>query len=238
MHLFELAYSCRLYGHFSGFDTSLVRFRHRVTPELDPWSDVHRAWLFEWLNSWGCRQFAKEHHATTASTSLVHWADDWVARLPPPTAQLTDLSTADLESAAEAYAALRDSLASRRSQPSGRIDPVTFGPTGAAKTLFALRPEVFPPWDDPIRVQLRFGADATSFRAYLVGVADQLRQLSAEAGVPVSALPALVGRPESSPPKLIDEYNWVVITRRCPPPSQEEAEQWAEWARKSAPGGA
>lgn len=236
MHLFELAYSCRLYGHFSGFDSSLTRFRERVAPQFDPWLDEHRAWLFEWLNSWGCRQFAKDHHATTASDSLVKWAEEWLARLPSSDMHLTDLSVAELESSANAYAVLRDSLASLRRQPGGRLDNVTYGPTGAAKALFALRPNVFPPWDDPIREQLGLGGDAMSFQRYLTSVAEQLRLLSVEAGGPVAALPDLVGRPNSSPPKLIDEYNWVVITRRCPPPTLAEALRWAKWANKPAPG--
>jgi hypothetical protein len=51
MRLFELAYSCRLYGHFPGFDRSQTRFRERVARDLEPWLEEHRAWLFEWLNS-------------------------------------------------------------------------------------------------------------------------------------------------------------------------------------------
>jgi hypothetical protein len=94
---------------------------------------------------------------------------------------------------------------------------VTYGPTGSAKTLFALRPMLVPPWDDPIREALGFIGDLGSFRVYLTGVAEQLRSVASEAGVPVSALPALVGRPDSSPPNLIDEYNWVTITRKLHP---------------------
>jgi hypothetical protein len=148
----------------------------------------------------------------------------------------TDLSVVELELSVSAYAALRDSLASKRLQASGRLDHVTYGPTGAAKTLFALRPNVFPPWDDPMRAKLRLSGDAASFREYLTSVAEQLRQLSDEARVPVNDFPQLIGWPDSSPPKLFDEYNWVVITRRCPPPTPDEALRWAEWATKPAPG--
>jgi hypothetical protein len=71
-----------------------------------------------------------------------------------------------------------------------------------------------------------------SFQRYLTEVASTLRALAAEAGVPVADLPKLVERPNSSPPKLVDEYNWVVRTRRCPPPTLEEVLRWAEWARQ------
>jgi hypothetical protein len=39
-------------------------------------------------------------------------------------------------------------------------------------------------------------------------------------------------RPNLSPPKLIDESNWVVKTRRCPPPAPEEVLRWADWAQQ------
>jgi hypothetical protein len=45
---------------------------------------------------------------------------------------------------------------------------------------------------------------------------------SAEAGVPVQDLPTLVGRPDSTPPKLIDEYNWIVITTGINPTAQPD----------------
>jgi len=230
VRLFELAYGCRLYGCLTGFDDTLNQLRHRTAPALDPRRAEHRAALFEWLNSWGCRQFAKEHHATTASDSLVRWADAWLERLPAPAAHLTELSVPELEQALHAYDALRVSVASQRHLGADASADVTYGPTGAAKTLFALRPNVFPPWDDPIRVHGGYGAGAAGLLAYLLDVARSLRELSAEAGVPVSDLPGLVGRPGSSPPKLIDEYHWVVVTRGCPPPTPDEIAQWARWA--------
>jgi hypothetical protein len=35
-----------------------------------------------------------------------------------------------------------------------------------------------------------------------------------------------MGRPNSSPPKLIDEYDWIVHTSKCPRPSALEAAEW------------
>ncbi len=46
---------------------------------------------------------------------------------------------------------------------------------------------------------------------------EQLRSPSAEAGVPVQDLPTYIGRPDSTAPKLIDEYNWIVITKGINP---------------------
>ena len=229
MKLFELAYACRLYGQLADYDASLKRFRDLVAPSLEPSKAKHRAALFVWLNSWGCRQFARDHHATTASDSLVRWTNGWLSQLPPPEVPLTDLTSVQIRAYALAYEALRDETASFKAR-GGRSHAVTYGPTGAAKTLFALRPNVVPPWDEPIRDALGLSADLRSFGDYLSNVAEQLRALATEANVPVSKLPALVGRPYASPPKLIDEYNWVVITKGCAPPTTDEVVRWAEWA--------
>lgn len=232
MHLFELAYCCRLYGQLTTYDSSLSALRKAVGPQLNPANPDHRAALFQWLNAWGCRQFAKEHHATTASHSLTAWANHWAARLPGPATQLTDVSPSEVAMCVAAYAALRDSIASTRLLPGGRKSSVTYGPTGAAKTLFALRPNLVPPWDDQIRDELKLDGGVASFGVHLTSVATQLRALAKEAAVKVPALPALIGRPKSSPPKLIDEFNWVVITKGLRPPAVADLEQWNTWARK------
>jgi hypothetical protein len=229
MRLFELAYCCRLYGDISGYDASLAHV-WALGPTLDPYDATHRTALFVWLNAWGCRQFTKKHHATIASDSLVRWAAEWLSRLPGPDAQLAELSPLELATCAAAYDDLRIQTAGLRRWPDGHDVAATYGPTGAAKTLFAIRPGVFPPWDDPIRAHFGYGADQTSFGRYLSSVAALLRELASEAGGSVADLPALVGRPHSSPPKLIDEYNWMVVTKGYRPPTADEVRSWATWA--------
>jgi hypothetical protein len=145
MKLYELAYCCRLYGQLTGYDRHLSQLHQQAGRDFDPLLPAHRAALFQWLNGWGCRQFAKQHHATTASESLVRWATSWLGNLPAWPEQLTDLSAARLALCAGAYDALRVLPASRRTLNNGRVSVVTYGPTGTAKTLFALRPNVFPP---------------------------------------------------------------------------------------------
>jgi hypothetical protein len=132
---------------------------------------------------------------------------------------------------AAAYDALRTSTASYRQLPTGVQATVTCGPTAAAKVLFILRPNVSPPWDEAIRT--RYGDDAAGYHRYLSGVADQLRSLANGAAVSVSDLPALVGRPASSPAKLIDEYNWVVISKRLHPPARDQLLMWADLAGRA-----
>ena len=217
MNLAELTEACRLYSQVTNYDASLQVLREQTAPGIESDDPEHRAALFVWLNSWGCRQFAHEHHATTASESLVRWAHTSVPKLPAPGVLITDLSAMELRACAEAYVALAELPASTRRLPSGKLSTVTYGATGAAKTLFAMRPMAIPPWDDPIRKRLKYSGDLGSFRVYLTSVAAQLRALAEECGRPVAELPALVGRPESSPPKIIDEYNWIVISRDMTP---------------------
>ena len=208
-----------MYEQLTGYDSSLATLRERTGDVLDPSNAQHRAALFTWLNSWGCRQFALEHHTTTASESLLRWAEQWLSHLPAPGVSLTDLTIEQMRECARAYDDLRGQAASFRILPGGKDSRVTYGATGAAKALFALRPNAIPPWDDPIRAALKASGDLGSFRVYLTNVSNQLRSLATEAGRPVADLPALVGRPDSTPPKLIDEYNWIVITRKLHPPT-------------------
>jgi hypothetical protein len=209
VRLSELKECCRSYA-LTRYDASLRQLR-RLGPEIDPLNEAHRAAMFVWLNAWGCRQFARAYHSM-ASESLTKWSAAWLARLPGPEANLTDLSPRQVALCAAAYDALRDCRASVKHRASGHAFSVSYGPTGAAKTLFAIRPNIFAPWDDRIRKARGWSPEAVSFEAYLNDTADELRRLAAEAGVSVSAVPALVGRPHSSPPKLIDEYNWVTLT--------------------------
>jgi hypothetical protein len=30
-------------------------------------------------------------------------------------------------------------------------------------------------------------------------------------------------------PKLIDEYHWITITKRCTPPDKETLKKWIKW---------
>jgi hypothetical protein len=98
---------------------------------------------------------------------------------------------------------------------------VVFGDTAAAKTLFVLRPRVFPPWDDPIR--LAFGwqtGGGAAYAEFLRLTAEALRELAERLSTEVSELPSHLGRSPSSPPKLVDEYLWVRVTRELEPPSE------------------
>ena len=101
--------------------------------------------------------------------------------------------------------------------------PVRFGATAAAKALYALRPDACPPWDEPIRAHHGWDGSAASYRAALERASAELAEAAASAGVAVAELPALIGRPGSSPPRLVDEHDWLRVTRGHQPPGARGA---------------
>lgn len=219
VRLDELRWGCGLYGQLTTYDDSYAELRECVGGALDPYRPHHQTCLFRWLNRWGCRQFALDYHQAAAD-SLIAWATAWLGHLPGPDVLLTDLTVGEIRRCAEAYDELRQATASFKVR-AGRSLRVTYGPTGASKALFALRPHAVPPWDDPIRDGLGASGDLGSFRIYLTNAARTLRALALEAGCTPGELPALVGRSGSSAPKLIDEYNWITMTKKLSPPLQQ-----------------
>jgi len=230
MRLFHLAYVCRAYGDLTQFDAGYLAFLNETGGELDFRSSCHMKALLVWLNSWGCRQFAVEHH-NQAAESILRWAEKWEPTLPGASITLDRLSDEDIQVAGDAYAKLSKCLASRRRTRNGKQYDVVVGPTGAAKILFAARPRAFPPWDERIRAKF------ASYCAYLANVREQVRQLCSEAaelGVPPEDIPSAIGRPRSTLPKLIDEFNWVTITKRSLPPEPDEIARWHRWSSHRA----
>ena len=139
MRLFELASACYCYGIQTGFDRGYGEFLSRTQPRFRIQDRDHRASLLKWLNAWGCRQFARRYHAD-ASRQLADWAEQYSALLPAPRRGLWALSDQDVEKMGVPFRALCHLRASTRRRKKG-ASPVEFGPTGAAKILFALRGE-------------------------------------------------------------------------------------------------
>lgn len=230
IRLHELAFACRVYGALTGYDSSLARLRQATGNDLDPQNPAHQEVLFRWLNDWGCRQFSTAHHVSVAAPAIAAWASEWLTRFPPAGAALDAIDPAQADLVGRAYGDLRTRQAGIRTLRNGRISHVEYGPVGAAKTLFALRPSLCAPWDDYTLSQLGFDRSAASYSSYLRHVLSQLQAVATQAGVSIAELPALVGRPDSTPPKLIDEYYWVTITRSFTPPTRQELAKWLTWA--------
>ena len=237
MRLFELAYTCRLFGELVGVDSATAELESVTRGRIDLDDEAHAKALLVWLNKWGCRQFAIAHHGE-AGRMLAEWGDLWLPVLPKPSASLSQLKDRQLEVTADAYADVKDRQASRRVLKDGRDSVVTVGATGAAKILHAVRPRVLPPWDDPMRAALGLAGDRDGYLQYLVDVQTHCRNIEAEAaaaGIAARDIPAALGRPASSLPKMIDEHYWITLTRGHVPPADDELSRWAEWAGVQPP---
>ena len=230
--LFEVAYSCHLYEQLTRYDVSLERLRAVVPGGVDLLRADHRDAVLRWLREWGCRQFALAY-SELSSAQLLDWATAWMDRLPNADVHLVDLDDVQLSECTSAYADLWARPASHSHK--GSTETVkTFGPVGTSKALYVTRPRLFPPWDRAIIAKLGFrSGGAKDFERYLRSVATQLRALAEEAGCGVEDLPRHVRRPESSPPKLIDECNWTVITRGCEPPTHVLLKEWLKLTERN-----
>jgi len=208
----EIAGILHDYAAVAGYDKSLGDLLSVSAGPVDLTREDHRAALLTWLRAWGCRHLRSADNTRTGS-ALEQWWEVWSKTLPEPEALITLLSDDQLLSVENAFDALATMPAAGRRSRGSEID-VRFGDTAAAKTLFAIRPEAFLPWDE--RIRLKFGWRAGGGAAYVLflqSVAATLDRLANRLDAEVSELPRLLGRPQSSAAKVIDEYLWVRITR-------------------------
>lgn len=213
------------------YDESYTQFLQAIDGQPNLTLDTHRLALLKWLNSWGCRQFAIKYH-DLASEEIRAWHEQYGELLPSLDTTFLALSGNDINNVAVAYTDLSERLASKRKQPRGGEHIVKFGPTGAAKLLFALRPQALVPWDEAFRQELQLDGSAHSYLTYFRIVKEILEELAEDCrrnGYNLSDLPELVGRPTSSLAKLIDEYFWVTISKKCKVPPYDTLIRWVNW---------
>lgn len=219
----SLAYACNVYDAMTDFGSSLGEFRLRVNgnPDLD--EQDHRQALLTWLNAWGCRIALNSH--VLLSNELAAWHKVAIGRLPDPTDRLVTMDGPTLDK----FEKLFDQLSGLRAQDGGR----RFGPTAASKTLFALRPHVFAPWDEAIRHGFAADGSGASYVRFLQIIRNDLRQVAQQClhqGIHPEDLPGRLGRPESTAPQLIGEYYWITATKRVKPPDPETVREWLTWS--------
>jgi hypothetical protein len=223
--LYELAFACRVYEVLTDFDDAYFDFLQKVggIPDFESKPDIRA--MLRWLNQWGFRQFALAYH-DLAAANIRSWALEFGGSLPLPSDDLTSLTDEQVAKAATAFEDLSGRIASRRTTGASEVF-VRVGPTGAAKILFASRPHSLPPWDDPIRE-----ANAYSYSQFLMNTREELREVVKEArtlGIGPHQFPERLGRSGSTLAKLMDEYNWVTVTRKSDPVTAEDLNLWCSW---------
>lgn len=222
-----LAFSSYVYCQSTGYDRAYGNLLRQVGGDIRLSDPSHGAAVLNWLNDWGCRQFSLDQHPK-AVKRLQKWDAEYRDYLPSRSEALDTINRESLGSVANAYEALRSLIASVRKDGV----KMTIGPTGASKILFALRPRQLPPWDGPIRKIKKWKGDRDSYLEYLCSVQHTIRRLHLQLsslGLDEQRFSALIGRPDVTLPKLIDEYMWMTETRHFEPPPKVALDRWASW---------
>jgi hypothetical protein len=221
MDLSQLAFAGYIFRKMAD-DESLAALRAKIGAMPDLGRIETALAILQLLNKWKCR--LREVDFDTTARELANWQDACGKFLPPNSISLLEMKETDLERAALAYADLFNRKADRRRR---------FQATATAKTLFFLRPNAFPPWDEAIRDGLNYDGGSESYLRFLKESQIQLLELKKSceaAGVDVAQVPGIIYRPASTLAKLVDEYNWVTITRGIRPPDWLTLVQWTAWS--------
>lgn len=233
MKLIDLAFACYIYNHMSDdYDSSYKDFLEVTEPELDFQNKDHLMALLVWLNKWGCRQFSLKDHELAAN-ELAEWHKEVGHLIFDTDKTLLNFTEHDFNIVEQVYGTLVNKTASNRQAANGNSVRVEVGPTGASKILFAWRPQAFIPWDGFMRLNGEYDGSAKSYADYLRKTREHLVGLSQEcrkAGFEIADLPSKLGRSNFSLTKLMDEYYWVTITRKCRIPDLETLKRWISWS--------
>jgi hypothetical protein len=231
VNLYALAFSCYIYNNFTTFNLTFTDFFRAIDGKLNLADEKHRKLLIAWLNKWGCRQFSHEYR-DKASQIIAKWYADADLEKIPSKKTLWELSKHELEVIAPIYDSLVEKTASHKARH-GKNLRISVGPTGASKILFALRPEVAAPWDEAMRVGLRYDGSGESYINYLQRIRADVEALDIvcrKEGIALSEIPGVIGRADSTLVQLIGEYYWITETRKLYPPKLEVLSQWHKWA--------
>lgn len=202
----HLHIACYIYQTLSKYDESYSNISE-IGKKRELYNDDIKN-LVHWLRKWGCRQFEMKSEEQS-KTNILKWYNESLKLLPANSESILNCSTDNFES-------LFDSLSNIKASWKN------VGPVGAAKILFALRPNVFAPWDNPIMKSLGHKGIGKGYFDYIVGIKGILLGLSEECktkGLSIFNLPSFIERTKSTLPKLIDEYYWVTITNKFDPDS-------------------
>jgi hypothetical protein len=225
-----------LYEAMTSYGQSLDRFHRRVCAEggLDLGREDHRRAVLEFLNGWGCRNLAIAWHRL-ALRELDRWYGTVREEL-----NLLDGPASDTETRC-VLVRVYDDLCARtiaRRKRNGRKEDVSFGPTATSKTLFVLRPRLFPAWDAAIRDKLGYRGDGESYAQYVDHVHERiaaLDRLASQSDFPLERLPKMLGRPDyTTPGQLVGEYYWITITRGVSLRSRDDLSTWLSWSAASS----
>lgn len=209
------------------------QFQQATEGPPDLCKQKHRTEILKFLNNYGCRHVAKDFHEKIASKEIAPWYKEYCGKLPKEEERLWKFEDEKLESFNELHSTLSKLVvAYRKDGVKVHKHKVRMGPVGAAKMLFAIRPNVFPPWDNAILKKLKDSYSVESYADYLKHVKKnvlELKEICKKEGFNLTALLKKVKRPKSTVVKLIDEYYWITITKGFE--VEEIVGCWNKWTK-------
>ena len=231
MNIYELAFSSYIYTRLEDFDNSYMNFLNCTNNNPDMRIEENRQALIDWLNDWGCRNFYIKYHKL-ASEELYKWYQEHNLYLPEHTKNIWEFDENELDRIQLIYDSLVNRTASYAKTKSGKDKTNSFGDTPSSKILFALRPNGLIPWDGEMRKVFKKNYKINSYKDFLKKVkcdVGELRISCRKNGFDINDIPSKLNRSSVTIPKLIDEYHWITITRKCKPPNIEILKVWTRW---------
>lgn len=230
MNIYELAFASYAYSRLEDFDKAYKKFTNS-TNNIDMNLQPHRQALIRWLNDWGCRNFYKEYH-NLASKELYDWYRQYHSYVPQKNLNIWELTADNLDLIEKSYNSLVKKIASYAKRKNGSTTPNSFGHTPSSKILFALRPKALIPWDGAMRKEFKQKYRIFTYKEFLIKVIDEIKELEISCrknGFNLKEVPFKLNKNNITIPKLIDEYHWITITKRCKPPDNKTIETWIKW---------
>jgi hypothetical protein len=218
MKLLHLKIACYLYNQFTDYDSTYLELSDKY-PNLDLNQPTQIKALIEWLRSWGCRQFKSENEGISID-NIAAWYKSNHLNIPLKNANLIDYDLLkNKRLIIDIFNDLSERSASERHRGNTKIH-VHIGPVGAAKTLFALNSNLFAPWDTSIYQDLELEGNGSGYVGYLEKIQKELIEIRNDlinSNIQWNGLFIYLEKKHKSYPKLIDEYYWIKITKKCDP---------------------
>lgn len=231
MTIYEIAFASYVYSGLGNFDKTFKEFIKHINNNPDMSIGANRQALIDWLNDWGCRNFYIKYHEL-ASKELHEWYLKYESYLPDKTKNIWEFTLEDLNTIKILYDSLTTKVASYAEGKNGNMKTNPFGYTPSSKILFALRPKALIPWDGEMRKVFKQKYRISTYKEFLIKVIDEIKELKISCkknGFELEDIPIKLNKSYATIPKLVDEYHWITITRRCKPPDNETLKTWLKW---------
>ncbi len=214
----DLALASFLYGYVADDDKPYKELHDKTGGYVDLDKSRHIHYLLNWLRKWGCRSLAKDRDREIIKNILSWWRNHR-EKFPDKDSLLWKMKEHEFDFLNLVYKNLTNTIEK-------------IGPTTASKILFALRPNIFLPWDGAIRSKYKRQGNSDEYIEFLKSIQAILIELDKECrskGFVLEALPEKIERDGSSVIKLVDEYNFITISKRHPIPDPKFSRLISNW---------